>query len=93
MKPDHNHVINREAVAVKVWLAGKLTEEQKDQVAKMTGEHRTCGTVQRPYLDSRSFFVLSCHVPRSVTRLHGYTVTHSFFFSLFSRPRAGLATV
>ena len=57
-----------------VRLAGKLTEEQKDQVAKMTGEHRTFQTVQRPYLNSRSLLVLSCPVPRSVTLISSHSV-------------------
>ena len=74
VKPDHNHVINREAAAVKGRLARKLTEEQKYQVTKMTGEHRTCRTVQRPHLDSRSLLVLSCLVPRSATLISSHSV-------------------
>ena len=38
MKLDHNHVINREAIEVKLRLAGKLTDEQREQIQKMTSE-------------------------------------------------------
>ncbi|CAB1115860.1 unnamed protein product [Ectocarpus sp. CCAP 1310/34] len=35
MKLEHNHVVNREAIDVKLRLAGKLTEERRGQVEKM----------------------------------------------------------
>ena len=37
MKLQHNHVVDRNAVAVKMKLAGKLTPSQQE-VSKMTGE-------------------------------------------------------
>eukprot|EP00904_Undaria_pinnatifida_P011765 jgi/Undpi1/7719/HiC_scaffold_23.g10192.m1 len=38
LKLEHNHVIDREAMAVKMQLAGKLTGEMQRQVVKLTAE-------------------------------------------------------
>lgn len=38
LKLEHNHAIDREAMAVKMRLAGKLTGEMQGQVVKLTGE-------------------------------------------------------
>ena len=38
VKLEHNHAIDREAMAVKMRLAGKLTGEMQGQVVKLTGE-------------------------------------------------------
>ena len=38
LKLEHNHVIDREALAVKMQLAGKLTGEMQGQVVELTGE-------------------------------------------------------
>ena len=38
LKLEHNHAIDREAMAVKMRLAGKLTWEMQGQVVKLTGE-------------------------------------------------------
>ena len=38
LKLEHNHAMDREAMAVKMWLAGKLTKEMQGQVIKLTGE-------------------------------------------------------
>ncbi|CAB1097936.1 unnamed protein product [Ectocarpus sp. CCAP 1310/34] len=38
IKLGHNHVVDRQAMAVKLRLAGKLTEEQRGQVEKMTSK-------------------------------------------------------
>ena len=38
LKLEHNHAIDREAMAVKMRLARKLTGEMQGQVVKLTGE-------------------------------------------------------
>ena len=38
LKLEHNHAIDREAMAVKMRLAGKLTGKMQGQVVKLTGE-------------------------------------------------------
>ena len=38
LKLEHNHAIDREAMAAKMRLAGKLTGEMQGQVVKLTGE-------------------------------------------------------
>ena len=58
MKLQHNHVVDRNAVAVKMKLAGKLTPSQQEEVSKMTGE--LAHVEYLPWVRATLFLNMSC---------------------------------